>query len=343
MTRPPTKQKPDNIACYVQHVPSSLSSPPLYVLCTDLLILGRPFHLLGGMLFYSLGLVAAWVTGAPMRWPVAATGLLTVLAAQLMNHYSNDYFDLAADRLNLTPTRWTGGSRVLPEGRLPPWSALLAALICGCVALVALFLSVTSSPDPWLSLGVLLPAMILAWIYNGPPLRLNWSGLGEISGAILIPGLTSLAGFVLQRGALVALPLLLATPLCLLQFGQLIAANVPDAAGDAAAGKRTLVVRLGVGRSAYLYLVVVALAYALLPLLVAWGLPWLVALASLGAAPIALWLVLEALSGWSAPERWDALGFWSLGLLAGSAMCQLVALMVLGFHNGNCQNWHLSV
>lgn len=329
MTQPPIEHNPDAGTLYVPQPSASATQLQIPVVLTDLFILGRPFHLLGGILFYALGIVAAWATGAPLRWPLATTGLLTVLAAQLMNHYSNDYFDLAADRLNRTPTRWTGGSRVLPEGRLPPWSALVAASICGGVALVGLWLSVTNSPHPKLSLAVLLPATLLAWAYNAPPLRLNWRGLGEVSGALLIPGLTSLAGFVLQRGELVALPLLVATPLCLMQFGQLIAANVPDAIGDAAAGKRTLVVQLGLRRAASLYLMALALAYALLPLLVAWGLPGPVALASLGAAPIAIWLAAEALGGWQRPSRWDALGFWSLGLLVGSAMCQLVALGVL--------------
>ena len=329
MTQPPIKHNPDAGALYVQQPPASTTYVQIPVVLTDLFILGRPFHLLGGMLFYALGMVAAWATGTPLRWPLAVTGLLTVLAAQLMNHYSNDYFDLAADQLNMTPTRWTGGSRVLPEGRLPPWSALVAAVMCGGIALVGLWLSVTYSPDPNLSLAVLLPAILLAWAYNAPPLRLNWRGLGEVSGAILIPGLTSLAGFVLQRGAMLALPLLVATPLCLMQFAQLIAANVPDAVGDAAAGKRTLVVRLGLRRAAHLYLMALAFAYALLPLHVVWGLPGPVALASLGATPIAIWLALEAVGGWKTLSRWDALGFWSLGLLVGSAICQLVALGLL--------------
>ncbi|NNJ12315.1 prenyltransferase [Chloroflexales bacterium ZM16-3] len=293
----------------------------------DLLILGRPLHLLGGTLFYGLGVAAARVAGAPPRWPLAAVGLLAVLAAQLMAHYSNDYFDLEADRLNHAPTSWTGGSRVLPEGRLPPRAALFAALACAALALLLAALAAAISPAPAMSLGVLLLAITLAWAYSSPPLRLNWRGLGEVAGALLIPGMTCLVGFVLQAGAIMPLPLLLVIPLCLFDFMQLLAANVPDAEGDALAGKRTLVVRLGLRRASRIYLVALAVGYAALPLLVVWGLPWRVALASLGATPIALWLAVQAARGWRDRGRWDALGFWSVGLLVGTALCQLAALV----------------
>jgi 1,4-dihydroxy-2-naphthoate octaprenyltransferase len=109
-----------------------------------------------------------------------------------------------------------------------------------------------------------------------------------------------------------------------------MAANVPDAAGDAEAGKRTLVVRLGARRASRLYLAAIGAGYATLPLLAAWGLPMRVALASLGAAPIALWLAAEAAGGWRSPGRWEALGFWSIGLLVGTALCQLGALAAGG-------------
>ncbi|MBX0328971.1 prenyltransferase [Oscillochloris sp. ZM17-4] len=293
----------------------------------DLLALGRPLHLLGGALFYGLGVAAARSAGAPPRWPLAAAGLLAVLAAQLMAHYSNDYFDLEADRLNRTPTRWTGGSRVLVEDRLPPRAGLLAAITCAVLALVVAVIAAAISPAPALSLGVLLAAIGMAWAYSSPPLRLNWRGLGEVAGALLIPGMTCMVGFVLQAGAITPLPLLLAVPLCLFDFMQLLAANVPDAEGDTLAGKHTLVVRLGRRRAAWVYLAALAAGYAALPLLVAGGLPWRVALAGLGATPIAIWLAVEAARGWPDPARWDALGFWSVGLIVGTALCQLAALV----------------
>src|SRR4051812_30011226 len=100
--------------------------------------LGRPVFLAGGFALYGLGAAAAaWATGTSIVWGRYAWGQLAITAAQLMTHYCNDYFDLAADRANLTPTRWSGGSRVLPAGALPPAAALVGALALAAVALGA--------------------------------------------------------------------------------------------------------------------------------------------------------------------------------------------------------------
>jgi 1,4-dihydroxy-2-naphthoate octaprenyltransferase len=289
--------------------------------------LGRPLFLAGGAVFYGLGVAAALYDGAPLRLGLALWGYLAVAAAQLMNHYSNDYFDLDADVANTVRTRWAGGSRVLADGLLPPRAALWAAAGFGALA-VALALAVAAAaPAPLATLALLLGATALAWVYSGPPLHLHRRGLGEPVGALVIVGLTAATGYLLQAGRLGAGLLLALVPLCLLQLAMLIAVSVPDAVGDAAVGKGTLVVRLGLGRAAGIYAAAVALAYAALPALALAGLPWPVALAPLGAAPIAAWNLWRALRGvWAHEASWEGLGFWSIGQLVASA-----GLMLLGF------------
>src|ERR1700759_4213254 len=89
--------------------------------------LGRPQFLVGGFVLFGLGAALAAAGGAPLdRWRYA-WGQIVVTLTQLMTHYANDYFDLEADRANLTPTRWSGGSRVLPGGARAPVVALRAA------------------------------------------------------------------------------------------------------------------------------------------------------------------------------------------------------------------------
>jgi 1,4-dihydroxy-2-naphthoate octaprenyltransferase len=110
----------------------------------------------------------------------------------------------------------------------------------------------------------------------------------------------------------------------------LLAINVPDAAGDAAAGKRTLVVRRGAAWVARLYVLVLVAAYALLPLLVAAGLPTLVALAVCLPLPLALWQGWRMGRGaWANPAQWGSLGFWSVALLMASAAAELLAFLTL--------------
>ena len=96
--------------------------------------LGRPLFLVGGLVFYGLGAaIAAYVGGGrEIDWRRYVWGQIAVTAAHLMTHYCNDYFDFHADQANATPTRWSGGSRVLPAGELPRAAALVAALVLAC-------------------------------------------------------------------------------------------------------------------------------------------------------------------------------------------------------------------
>src|SRR5258706_8387598 len=89
--------------------------------------LGRPLFLGGGLLLYALGAAIARFYGHTIDWHDYAIGQLVITAFQLMTNYANDYFDFEADRANLTPTRWSGGSRVLANDELPRHVALIAA------------------------------------------------------------------------------------------------------------------------------------------------------------------------------------------------------------------------
>ncbi len=305
---------------------SAPARPLLWV--GDLLRLGRPLHLVGGALFYGIGLALA-AAARPLQGDTATLGLLALLATQLFTHYSNDYYDLDADRENRSYTRWSGGSRVLADGRLPPQAALIAALVCGAMALGAGAWAAALSPVPAGSLTLLGLGMLLAWAYSAPPLALNRRGLGELTGALLVPGLSIGYASYLQVGGVGRPALLAAAPLCLLQFAMLIAVNLPDAAGDARVGKRTLVVLLGSGRAAILYMAAVLAAFALLPLLALGGLGWPVALAGLIAAPIACGLAVALARGaWARPAAWESLSFWSIGQLMAVGLGELVALLI---------------
>lgn len=288
--------------------------------------LGRPLFLAGGFLLHGLGVLIALTTGVSVQIAALLWGQLAVTSIQLMTHYSNDYFDLAADRANPNPTRWSGGSRVLPDGYLDPQIALGTAVIFSLVALFAsLWLALVVQTGP-LTLPLLLLSMVLAWSYSSPPFHLNRRGLGELTGALLITGLTPLIGFYLQAGRLDSLPFLAIFPLCCFQFAMLLVINFPDAEGDAAAGKHTLLYFLGETATVRLYLVVLLAAYLSLPVLVILGLPLLVALALLALSPLAFWQGWRMARGaWADPVKWNSLGFWSVGLLMASVTAELLA------------------
>ncbi len=292
--------------------------------------LGRPLFLAGGFLLNGLGVAAALTTGAQLNLAALVWGQVAITATQLMTHYSNDYFDLPADRANLTFTPWSGGSRVLPGGDLPPWVALATAIGLGIVALGAgLVLAVAVQPAP-LTLPLLLLALLLSWVYSAPPLTLHSRGVGEVVAATVVPGLTPLVAFYLQTGRIEPLPLLASVPLWYLQFAMFMCIEFPDAAGDAAVGKRTLVVRLGPAAAARLHNLALLAAYTLLPWCVRAGLPLPVAAAACLGAPITAWQGWRIARGaWAEPARWGSLAFWGVGLLVGTTAAEFLAFLWL--------------
>ncbi len=291
--------------------------------------LGRPKFLVGGLLLFALGTALAAVAHFPLDWHRYAAGQAVISSTQLMTHYANDYFDLDADRANTTPTRWSGGSRILPSGRVTPRVALIAALVLAGCALVLTLLAARLVAAPFVAPLALL-IIALSWAYSAPPLRLLSRGLGELTTALVVTLLTPLFAFYLQSGALHWLPVLACLPLCGLQFAMLLTIELPDAASDAELGKRTLVVRRGAAWGAHVGAGIVAASFCALPLFVLFGLPWPIAAAAALLAPLAAWHALRLLGGaFREPERWASLALCSVALLAGTTLAELLGALAM--------------
>lgn len=283
--------------------------------------LGRPLFLGGGFLLFGLGVAIARATGHAIDPRRYLLGQGAVTAFQLMTHYANDYFDFDADLANLTPTRWSGGSRVLPSGELPRQVALVAALVLAAIGVgLSGALAIDAGRFTVLTLALVL---VLAWSYSAPPLRLCATGLGELDTAIVVTALVPWLGFYLMAPDLHGATLLarsLVTP-ALLQLAMSIAIGLPDAAGDAQTEKRTLVVRLGAARAARLYVMLTTAAFAWLPVS---GLPWRVALAAALPVPIAAWQVVR-IADHSESANHEKLTFFAVLLLVTSSAAELAA------------------
>jgi 1,4-dihydroxy-2-naphthoate octaprenyltransferase len=296
--------------------------------------LGRPLFLGGGVLLFALGAAVAVHAGAHFDPGRHLLGQLAVTAFQLMTHYANDYFDFEADLANTTPTRWSGGSRVLQSREIPRGAALIAALVLAAVGLgLSTYLTTRAGAGPLLG-PALVAIFVLAWEYSAPPLRLCATGLGELDTALVVTALVPFVGLQVHAPGLEGWRILLLAifPLCALQFAMLVAIEFPDRAGDQQTGKRTLVVRLGGWRGARLYAAITALAFASLPLLVLAGLPPIVAVAGAVPAPLAFWRIRRALHGdWRRARRWEELTFWAVALLVMTSVAELVGFELLYF------------
>lgn len=269
--------------------------------------LARPKFLLYSWLLYSLGATLGFSGEAMGSTGGYLLGLLFIWAAHLMTHFCNEYFDLAADRANPSPTGWTGGSRVLVNGVLNPTASIGAAfvLLFFCFA-IALALPAYVS---WLCLLTLA----LGWFYTAPPLQLNYHGLGELAVTAVLNGLTPMVGFALQAGALGWDPLVVLLPAILIQGVRMMVMNLADYAGDRKVGKRTAVVLLGVRKSVWVHTWVQCAAYvSLIPAVLWLGMPLSVAVCVGLTSPLALWHVARVLRGdFARPQSANSVVFWA--------------------------------
>ncbi len=292
--------------------------------------LGRPYFLVAGFVMHGVGVCAAIYAGATLDWNAVGLGQLAITATQWMVHYANDYFDLPADRQNLTPTFWSGGSQVLPRRQLRPQVAYVAALALAgisCAAILAMSVTVRARPvAPFLA----MLALFLSWGYSAPPFRWHSRGFGELVTAFVVAVLTPVLGFYLQTGYVPTWLLTIIWPLFSLQFCFQLSVNFPDLASDTRSGKRTLVVR-DTRFAIWAYLLALTGAYAGGLSMLASGLPILVVVAVFVPLPAALWLWLEVRrGGLLRGARWTAINTLNVALVMVTALAEAGALLSVG-------------
>jgi len=221
------------------------------------------------------------------------TAVLTVIGAsfvQLGLNVANDVFDTAqgADDANLTPTKFSGGSRVIQYGLVSfrQMAGIATVFYVGAGLIGLLLLALRGSPA-LLIIGVV--GFIVSIGYTAPPLKFVYRGLGEIAVAIGFGPLMLLGAYVVQtRGALSWEPFVASLPIALLVALILYVNEIPDRRGDARAGKRTLPVRLSKPTVIAIYQVAAVAAYAIVVIGVVVGQLPIPALLALLSAPLAL-------------------------------------------------------
>jgi 1,4-dihydroxy-2-naphthoate octaprenyltransferase len=251
-------------------------------LAAAFLRLSRPKFLIGGFAGFALGAAIAAYEGAPVTLARYAAGQAMVTAFHLMTHYANDYFDHRSDRHG-EPAEFSGGSGVLVRGDLSPRTALVAALACATLGILAAA-GFAGAGEP-VAAGIGAAIGVLAWSYSAPPLRLAGRGWGEADTAVVVAMLVPLAGCAVFTGKVDALALTATLAPACAMFAMMIAVEWPDRAADAAGGKRNLLVRFGPAAGARLAAAAALLIVPALFVAIGRGAPWTGAVFALLLAP----------------------------------------------------------
>ena len=205
----------------------------------------RPRTLGAGVVPVFVGAAAA---GDVIWWRFAAA-LIVGLALQVGVNLANDHFDGVR---GVDTHERLGPTRLVASGAASPRAVLTAALACIAVAAVTgLALALATTPVLILIVGAL--ALLATLAYSGGPRPLASLGLGELM-VFLFFGLMATCGTTYVMVETVTAPSWwCGSVMGLLAVAILVANNLRDIGTDAAAGKRTLAVRIGDRHTRALY------------------------------------------------------------------------------------------
>ena len=208
------------------------------------------------------------------RFDLAAAGICLAFAllVQVGTNFANDYYDFVhgadtADRV--------GPRRAVAAGLVAP-AVMRRAMAAVFAAAFGVGLGLIHWGGVWM-LGVGTASILCGFAYTGGPWPLGYHGLGDVLVFVFFGLIAVAVTYFVQAGRITGYAVLAGVPMGLLAANILLVNNYRDAGTDEAAGKRTLVVRFGLG--------------CLLPLL---------------AAPLA-WSHIRRLAAGSAPAEFVAL------------------------------------
>lgn len=211
-------------------------------------------------------------------WAVAIATLAVSLLLQITANLANDLGDFrrGADIARHGPPRVTQLG-LLSAGEMRRG---IAVALSGATLLGGVLIARGGWPIALLGLASLLTALA----YTGGPYPLAYHGLGEVAVALFFGGAGVLGTVYLQLGELPATSFVAAVAIGSLAVAILVVNNLRDLTGDAAAGKRTLAVRLGERATVIEYQLLLALPFACVLATaltgrerLGWLLPWLLA------------------------------------------------------------------
>ncbi|HNH26377.1 MAG TPA: 1,4-dihydroxy-2-naphthoate polyprenyltransferase [Anaerolineales bacterium] len=222
----------------------------------------RPRTLPAAAAGVAMGSALAWHDGSFQLLPALAA-LLVALLLQVGSNVANDVFDFergadTAERL--------GPVRVTQAGYLTPSQVKTGmVVIFAFAAVLGLYLATLRG---WTVIWLGAAAILSAVAYTGGPYPLGYHGLGDVF-VFLFFGLAAVAGtYFVQVGYVSPAAWWMAVPVGLIVTAILVVNNLRDLENDRKAGKRTLAVRFGEEGAKAEYLLLMLIAYLIVPVLV---------------------------------------------------------------------------
>lgn len=224
----------------------------------------KPITWFPPMWAFACGVVASGVS-MDGKWLIAVVGV--ALAGPFVCATSqavNDWYDRHVDAINEP-------MRPIPSGRMPGQWGFYIAVLWTCVSL-----ALASALGPW-GFAATIVALLLAWAYSAPPIRLKENGWwGNAACGLSYEGIAWVTGAAVMAGGLMpdARSLVLALLYSVGAHGIMTLNDFKAVEGDRQMGVRSLPVQLGIQRAAQVACWMMAVPQlAVVALLLTWDRP----------------------------------------------------------------------
>ncbi len=232
----------------------------------------RPQYLLLPVVLILVGTAAAvWSSGGTYHVLYALLALLGLLLAHISVNVLNDYFDFKSGvDLKTLKTPFSGGSGILPAGKLTARQVFWYGLICFFLAIpVGIFFTIVQG---WQLLPLLLLGGLCILLYTSVILKNffpEWSpGLG-------LGILPVLGAYFVQTGDYSWQALIASVPSGFLVLNLLLLNEFPDIEADKIGFKKTLPITAGKRKAAIVYTAFLVLTYL-----------WIIGSVIMGSMPV---------------------------------------------------------
>ncbi|MCK4427203.1 MAG: 1,4-dihydroxy-2-naphthoate octaprenyltransferase [candidate division Zixibacteria bacterium] len=218
--------------------------------------------------------------------------ILTLIGVPLFNagtNLANDYYDhkTGNDEINTNLTPFSGGSRVIQNGLIPPKHILIGSfLFFGLGSIIGLYLNAITPGNFILFLGIF--GLLSGFLYTFTPILIGYRGWGEFLVGLNLGTLTIIGAYYVHTHTLSWAAFWVSLPIGFLVAAILYINQFPDYEADKAVNKRHWVVILGKKNAVYGYYFLILANYLVIVFSVIFKVITPFALAPLLTLPLAL-------------------------------------------------------
>ncbi len=222
-----------------------------------ILKLGGIYFIIPGFLIYLSGSLLSVLMGSDFEIKKFILGYFPLFLAQLSVSYSNDYYDMEADKKS-KPTIFSGGSKVLVDNPELKYISKWIAISLIMLSLILAFTFTLIFKINYIYLIIVILVNIVGWFYSASPIKLSYRNLGELAIIFCLGIALPVTGYIILSNNISFSLFIFTMPFVLYSFVFALNVEIPDFEADRYAKKKNLISNFG-QKSGYFMILITSL------------------------------------------------------------------------------------